>query len=231
MTKTLKKGLFITVEGSEGSGKSTQSKMLSDFLKNKGFKVVNFRDPGATKLGEDVRNILLKPGEKLAATSETLLYMAARAQLVYEKILPALKKRKIVICDRFTDATVCYQGYGLGVDIKLIEALNKFVTNSTIPALTLFLDLNIKKGLKRSHNVKGYSDRIEQRSNSFHKKVREGYIAQAKRFPKRIKRIIVDGNSKERTQEIIRALVLECISKKEKLKSKRLKGAQSTVAL
>ena len=211
--KKLKKGLFITFEGSEGSGKSTQSRMLTDFLKQRGLKVINLRDPGSTRLGESIRKILLSPGEKLAATSETLLYMTARAQMVEEKILPALKKKSVVICDRFTDATVCYQGYGLGVDIKLIEELNRFVTRSTVPDLTFFLDLGVKKGLKRSCGVKGFSDRIEMRSLGFHNKVRNGYIARAKKFSRRIKRISIGENDKEKTQDIIRRIALDAIKR------------------
>ncbi|UCH11981.1 MAG: dTMP kinase, partial [Candidatus Omnitrophota bacterium] len=149
MAKGLKKGIFITFEGTEGSGKSTQSKMLAAFLRGKGLKALHLWDPGSTLLGEAVREILLTPGKRVSATSETLLYMAARAQLVEEKVLPALKKKTIVICDRFVDATVCYQGYGLGVDIKHIERLNRFITKSTTPDITFFLDADVKKGLRR----------------------------------------------------------------------------------
>jgi len=208
---TLKKGLFITLEGSEGSGKSTQSKMLTSFLKREGFKVIHIWDPGSTRFGESVRKILLTPGGKFSDASEMLLYMAARAQLVEEKILPALKRREIVICDRFADATVCYQGHGLGIDIKLINRLNKFVTKERMPDITFFLDANIKKGLKRSRKVKGFSDRIEQRSYDFYRKVRNGYLTQARKFPQRIKTISIEENDKDQTQAIIRREVLDAI--------------------
>lgn len=213
MASVLKKRLFITFEGSEGSGKSTQAKMLSGFLKRRGFKVLDLRDPGSTRAGEAIRKILLRPGERLSAASETLLYMTARAQLVDEKILPALKEKMVVICDRFIDATVCYQGHGLGVDIDLIERLNRFATKSVMPDITFFLDLSIKKGLRRSRKVKGFADRIERRSNYFHSRVRKGYFKQAGRFPRRIKRIKIDGNSKEETQEIIRETILDVIKR------------------
>lgn len=208
---TLKKGLFITLEGSEGSGKSTQSKMLTSFLKREGFKVIHIWDPGSTRFGESVRKILLTPGGKFSDASEMLLYMAARAQLVEEKISPALKRREIVICDRFADATVCYQGHGLGIDIKLINRLNKFVTKERMPDITFFLDANIKKGLKRSRKVKGFSDRIEQRSYDFYRKVRNGYLTQARKFPQRIKTISIEENDKDQTQAIIRREVLDAI--------------------
>jgi len=211
MAKGLKKGLFITFEGSEGSGKSTQSKMLTGFLKREGFKAIHIWDPGSTGFGESVRKILLTPGGKFSDRSEMLLYMAARAQLVEEKILPALKRKRIVICDRFADATVCYQGHGLGIDIKLINKLNKFVTKERMPDITFFLDANIKKGLRRSHKVKGFSDRIEQRSYDFYRKVRNGYLTQARKFSKRIKTISIEKNDKDQTQAIIRREVLDAI--------------------
>ena len=213
MAKALKRGLFITLEGPEGSGKSTQSRMLTGFLRRSGYKVTHIWDPGSTKFGEAIRSILLKPGKKFCANAETMLYLAARAQLVDEKIAPALKKRYIVICDRFTDATVTYQGYGLGVDVKKIEDFNDFVTSSITPDITFFLDTNVRKGLKRSRGVKGFSDRIESRSMNFHDKVRDGYMKLAKRFPQRIKRICIDNNDKQKTQSIIREIVSDVIKR------------------
>ena len=213
MAKNLKKGLFITLEGPEGSGKSTQSRMLTSFLRQKGYKAIHIWDPGSTKLGESIRNILLKPGRKFSAVPETMLYLAARAQLVNEKILPALLEKKIVICDRFADATVCYQGYGLCVDVKIIKNLNKFVTKSKMPDLTFFLDADVKKGLSRSRKVKGYSDRIEQRGFDFHARVRRGYLKLAKQEPKRIKRIAMEKKDKAQTQEVIRRIVLDAIKR------------------
>ena len=213
MASDLKRGLLITLEGPEGSGKSTQSRMLARFLRKKGYKVIHIWDPGSTKFGEAIRDILLKPGRKFSSNAETMLYLAARAQLVDEKIAPALKQKKIIICDRFIDATVCYQGCGLGVDIKKIEMFNDFVTGSIVPDMTFFLDINVKKGLKRSRNVKGFSDRIEKRGSLFHAKVRNGYIKQLKKFPDRIKRISIDDNDKEEVQVIIRKVVSDAIER------------------
>lgn len=220
MATVLKKGLFITFEGTEGSGKSTQSKMLYEFLKSEGFKVLHLREPGSTESGEEIRKILLSPDAKLSSLTETLLYVAARAQLVEERILPALKKKMIVICDRFADATVCYQGHGLGVDIELIETLNKFATRAATPDITFFLDIGVEKGLGRSLGVKGFADRIERRSRHFHRKVRYGYLALIKRFPRRIKRISVEKNDRDKTQQIIRRAVLNAIVKRLKVKTK-----------
>ncbi|MFC1806752.1 dTMP kinase [Candidatus Omnitrophota bacterium] len=212
MAAKLKKGIFITFEGTEGSGKSTQSKMLTAFLKKKGFKVAHIWDPGSTSLGESVRDILLNSKDNFSYTSETLLYLAARAQLAEEKILPALKDGSIVICDRFIDATISYQGYGLGIDVKEIERMNKFVISPIRePDLTIFLEVDICKGLERAHSVKGFSDRIERRSIDFHKRVKSGYMALSKKYPKRIKRISIEKNDIKDTQEIVRSAVLDVI--------------------
>ena len=211
MAKTLKKGLLITLEGPEGSGKSTHSRLLKRFLQQQGFRVIRVWDPGSTMLGEFVRNILLHSKKRISANAETMLYLAARAQLVDEKIMPALKKRSIVICDRFADATLCYQGYGLGVDKGKIRLFNGFATRSIMPDITFFLDTNVRAGLKRSKEVKGFSDRIEKRSHDFHNKVRKGYLEIARRFPKRIKRIPIDTSDKKNTQAIIRKLTIDAV--------------------
>jgi dTMP kinase len=211
VAKTLKKGLLITLEGPEGSGKSTQSRSLSRFLRQKGFDTIRVWDPGSTKLGESVRAILLHSKKSISANAETMLYLAARAQLVDEKIIPALKRRSIVICDRFADATLCYQGYGLGVDKDMIRVFNDFVTRSIIPDITFFLDTNIHAGLQRSKSLKGFSDRIEKRGRDFHERVRKGYLEIAVRSPERIKRIYIDASDEKNTREIIRKVVTDAI--------------------
>ncbi|MDP2927398.1 MAG: dTMP kinase [Candidatus Omnitrophota bacterium] len=197
------KSKFITFEGSEGCGKSTQSGMLFSYLKAKGVKVIYLREPGGVKLGEMIRTILLDPRSRISAQAETLLYMAARAQVVEEIIKPALEARKIVICDRFLDSTIAYQGYGLGVDVKLIKSIGNFATQGIKPDLTIFLDLPVKSGLKHRHNCR---DRIEQRSVSYHEKVRKGYLTLAKQEPQRIK-IVKVLDDKFKTQNKIREIV------------------------
>ncbi len=197
------KGKFITFEGSEGCGKSTQSKMLFDYLKSNGKKVIYLREPGGVRTSELIREILLNPKNKISPVAETLLYMAARAQIVEEIIKPALNKGKIVICDRFMDSTICYQGYGLGIDINLIKSIGKFTTQAINPNLTIFLDLPVKSGLKYRHSCK---DRIEQRSINYHEKVRNGYLSLAKNEPKRIKIVKVQENKFE-TQNFVRGIV------------------------
>ncbi len=196
------KSKFITFEGSEGCGKSTQSEMLYCYLKSKGLDVVYLREPGGVKLSEKIREILLDPDSKISPEAETLLYMAARAQVVRDIINPALKAGKIVICDRFLDSTIAYQGFGLGVDIKMIKTIGRFATLGIKPDLTLFLDLAVKKGLKHRDNCK---DRIEQRSFKYHQIVRKGYLKLAKLEPKRIKIVKVQVD-KLMTQDNIRRL-------------------------
>jgi dTMP kinase len=197
------KGKFITFEGSEGCGKSTQSKMLFSYLKARGLKVIYLREPGGIKLSEKIREILLNPESRISPLAETLLYMAARAQVVEEIIKPALGSGRIVVCDRFLDSTIAYQGYGLGIDIKLIKSIGNFATQGIKPDLTIFLDLPVKSGLKHRHSCK---DRIEQRSFSYHGKVRRGYLALARDEPQRIKVVKVLEN-KFKTQENIREIV------------------------
>jgi len=198
------KGKFITFEGSEGSGKSTQSKLLAQYLKSKGFKVVYLREPGRTKISEKIRKILLDAqNDSITPITEMLLYMAARAQLVAEIIKPALKSGKVVVCDRFLDSTLAYQGYGLGLDINLIKNVGNFVTEGIKPDLTLLMDLEVKKGLKHRQFTK---DRIEKRSLAYHSCVRKGYLTLARLEPDRIKVVKIRKNKNE-TQGEIRELV------------------------
>ena len=189
------KGRFITFEGSEGSGKSTQIELVHRHLETKKRKVLFLREPGATRISEQVRRILLDVGSAgMSDECETLLYMAARAQLVREKIIPALREGVVVLCDRFLDSTVAYQGYGNGVDIGWIKELGRFTTGGVTPDLTFFFDIDAKKGLGRIRRPK---DRIERRSILYHNRVRTGYRTLARQEPRRIKLIKVDGGKDE----------------------------------
>ena len=198
------RGKFITFEGSEGCGKSTQSRLLYEYLKKKGYRVVYVREPGGTKMSEKIRKVLLDPKNHITPVCEMLLYMAARAQLVNEIIHPALNTGKVIICDRFLDSTIAYQGYGLGIDIGLIKNIGNLATEGIKPDLTILLDLPTKEGLAVCGRVK---DRIEKRSLCYHLCVRKGYLKLASSEPKRIKVIKVDKD-KHKTQEEIRKLVL-----------------------
>ncbi len=203
------KGKFITFEGCEGSGKSTHSKLLYNYLKKRGYSVIRVREPGNTQLGEKVRRILLDPKNKMSTICEVLLYMFCRAQLIEEKVLPALKRGEIVICDRFLDATICYQGYGGGLDIRMIKKIGCLATRGVKPDLTIFLDIKVEKGLKRSKR----RDRIERKPISYHRRVKRGYLKLAKDNPSRIK-VLPVKESIGQTQQLIRKTVEKCLGKR-----------------
>lgn len=202
------KSMFITFEGSEGCGKSTQSRMLFDYLKSKGKAVIYLREPGGVKISEKIRDILLDArNTAMSRECEMLLYMASRAQVVSDIIRPALAKKMIVICDRFLDSTVAYQGYGLGIDLALIKKIGVFVAQGIVPDLTIFLDLPVKKGLKHRESKE---DRIEMRTLNYHQKVRRGYLAIAHKEPHRVKIVKVKG-TKDLTQNDIRRIVKDYV--------------------
>lgn len=204
-------GYFITFEGPEKSGKSTQAKLLKQYLAKKGFSCLFIREPGSTKLSEKIRKILLdKRSIGLSHFAEMLLYMTARSQLIEEVIEPALKDNRVVICDRFLDSTIAYQGYGLGIDINLIKKIGKSVTKGIEPDVTILLDLNDKDSLFKANHKK---DRIELRSENYHKKVRKGYMSLSKSYPKRIKVVRV-GDDVFSTQKEIRKIIDKCLLKK-----------------
>lgn len=204
----MKKGIFINFEGSEGCGKSTQSYLLAQFLRKKGYKVTYLREPGGTAISEKIRKILLdSANDSMAAVCEMLLYMAARNQIVEEVIKPALNKGHLVISDRFLDSTLAYQGYGLGMDIGFIRNLGRVVTAGIKPDLTILLDLPVKKGLIHRQANK---DRIEKRSLAYHRRVRDGYLRLSKDEPQRIKLVKVERDKIE-TQQKIRQIISKCL--------------------
>lgn len=188
------KGILITLEGGEGCGKSTQIELLHKALKKKGFDVLLTREPGGTAVSQAIRGVLLDPkNKKMIPLCETFLYMASRAQLVDEIIKPALKKGRVVLCDRWLDATVAYQGYAGGVDVKWIKGLGKSATQGITPKLSIYLDLPVKTGLKRATSHKR-ADRVEQKSVSFHEKVRKGYLSIARSESRRFKVLTLSKN-------------------------------------
>lgn len=185
------KGLFITLEGNEGCGKSTQIKLLEKHLKERGHKVLSTREPGGTPIGDDIRAVLLNTRHgAMNSITETLLYMASRSQLVQEVLLPALKKKQVVLCDRWLDATIAYQGYAGGIDPAWIGALGKKATHGLRPRLSLYLDLPVAVGLRRAKRVFG-PDRIEKKSLAYHEKVRQGFLRIAKQDPLRFRRLVL----------------------------------------
>jgi dTMP kinase len=178
-------GLFITLEGGEGAGKSYQQEALAQRIEARGLSVTRAREPGGTPLGERLREIALDLGERqveLDALSETLLFMAARAELVAGVIAPALARGEVVLCDRFADSTRAYQGFGRGVDLSVIDQLNAVATGGLRPDLTVLLDLPPAAGLARASET---ADRFGREDAAFHERVREGYRTLAAREPER----------------------------------------------
>lgn len=179
-------GLFITFEGGEGVGKSTMIAKAGEYFRNQGREVVLTREPGGTRLAERIRELVLGPEHTgLSATSELLLVFAARAQHLAELIRPALRQGKVVLCDRFTDASWAYQGGGRGQSAEWIAALEQGVHGDLQPDLTLLLDLDVAEGLRRMQ-ARGEADRIEQESVSFFERVRAAYLQRAEQFPQRL---------------------------------------------
>jgi dTMP kinase len=187
----LRKGFFISFEGIEGTGKTTQARLLSGRLSDEGRDVIMTFEPGGTVIGSKIREILLLPDHgEMSAITELLLYNADRAQHLTEKIIPAVNEGKIVVTDRFSDATVAYQGYARGIDRALIMSLDRLATGSLRPDLTILFDLDVEAGLARNRSA-NKTDRLELEDISFHRRVREGYLDIAKAHPDRI--CIVDA--------------------------------------
>ena len=190
----MQKGLFITFEGVDGCGKSTQIKKVAEYLEEKGLKVKILREPGGNHIGEKIREILLDTkNENLCIESELLLYLASRAQLVRQEIKNLLENGVTVLCDRFYDSTTAYQGYGRGLDIRLIESLNRFVTveGKYAPDCTFFVDLTPKDAFERI-NIRGEEiNRMEMADRHFFERVYQGFVDLSNKYPDRICR--VDG--------------------------------------
>ena len=185
------RGRFITFEGPEGAGKSTHLKALAEKLKARGILVLTTREPGGTLLGELVRKILQfnEAGEAPVPTAELLLFLASRAQLVNNVILPALERGEWVLSDRFCDSTFAYQGYGRGMDVAELRAINAFATQNLMPDVTLLLDIPQTESRQRVADRQGQADRFEQERDTFHLRLAEGFRELAKQEPQRIRRI------------------------------------------
>jgi dTMP kinase len=199
-------GLFITLEGPEGAGKSTNREYLAERLREQGIDVVLTREPGGTPLAERIRELLLDPSdEPMAADTELLLVFAARAQHLQQVIRPALAKGSVVLCDRFTDATYAYQGGGRGLSIERIAQLEQFVQGELRPDLTLIFDLPVEIGLARAA-ARGRLDRFEQEGRGFFEAVRQAYLQRAKQAPQRY-RVLDAGQTLAQVQADIDALL------------------------
>ena len=186
----MKKGCFITFEGADGCGKTTQSKLVQEYLENSGYDVIWTREPGAKGLGQNIRELLLHYDGEVAPMCEAFLFLADRAQHIEHLIKPAVNAGKIVVCDRHTDSTIAYQGYGRGEDIKQLKYLNSLATGDIKPDLTFVFDVSTEVAQKRVGDEK---DRMESAGKEFHKKVRYGYLEIAKQEPDRVK--VIDANN------------------------------------
>ena len=205
------RGLFITFEGTDGAGKTTQIQRLTADLRQIGYDVCLTHEPGGTPISEQIRDMLLNPDHsEMTATTELLLYTASRAQHVSEVIKPALEAGKVVISSRFADAMVVYQGYGRGLDLERINHLNRIATDGVTPDVTFVLDLPVEIGLQRVQNSRGGLDRLEREKIEFHRRLREGYQILAKQEPQRLKIIDSQVNSEQvyaQIQAIIQPLL------------------------
>lgn len=201
------KGTFITFEGTEGVGKSTVIRTVSDHLKTLGFEVVLTREPGGSPMAESIRTLVL--AKEMNPWTETFLYEASRVEHVHTVILPALKRGAVVLCDRFTDSTLAYQAEARGLDWKAIEGLNKLATLGLKPKLTVWLDLDPAVGLSRAKDP----NRFELAGVKFQALVRKGYLKVSKRDPKRMKRVNVTDRTPEQVAASVIALVTKVLPK------------------
>ncbi len=176
-------GLLVSLEGIDGCGKSTQFELLQARLTELGLPLIAVREPGGTAVGEGIRQILLQANYSLTTEAEMLLYLAARAELCKQTILPSLRENKIVLCDRFVDSTQAYQGYGSGLDLNWIKQLNWQVTGGRLPDLTFILNLPVEEAVKRRSNS---LDRLEMRDLNYHRRVQQGYLKIACQEPERV---------------------------------------------
>ena len=200
------KGTFITFEGCEGAGKSTQIRLLSQYLAERGKECVVTREPGGSAISEAIRTVILD-GKNTAMTDEceALLYAAARAQHLSDTVLPALEAGKTVLCDRYIFSSFAYQGYGRGLDMGFLRAVNSFALQGHMPDITLFLDIPPRSAFERKHGA-DQNDRIEQAGEAFHARVYQGYLRLAEEYPGQI--VCVDcSGTKFETNEKIRALL------------------------
>ena len=208
-------GLFVTFEGPEGCGKTSQMRLLAAYLRDQGWDVLTTREPGGTPISERVRAIVLDPAHpNMEPTTEFLLFSAARAQHVAEVIRPHLERGGVVLCDRFADSSLAYQGYGYGLDLEARRAITRFATGGLVPDLTLLLDLPVEAGLRRKAGGRGDAwNRMEQKQIAYHERVRAGYLAMAAAEPERWVTIDATGDMRV-VQDAIREPVMRRLERR-----------------
>ncbi len=200
------KGKFITFEGCEGSGKSTQLAMFRDYLEKNNIDYVFTREPGGTDISEKIRSVILDVNNKeMTDECEVLLYASSRAQLIKEKILPSLEKGKLVLCDRYIDSSFAYQSFARGIDMEFIKTINKYALENCMPDYTVFLNINPVDAFKRKGGM-DKDDRLEQLGIDFHLKVYNGYLELVKMFPDRFLVIDCSGTKYQTHDKIIKVL-------------------------
>ena len=208
-------GLFVTIEGVEGCGKTTIGKMIVDKLISDGYEVIYTREPGGIEIAEQIRKVILDVNNtNMDARTEALLYAASRRQHLVEKVIPALKENKVIICDRFVDSSLAYQGHARGLGIEKVYEINKFAIDTVMPDLTLLFDLDPKLGLERiSANKNREFNRLDKEKMYFHYKIREGYLEVARKYSDRIK--VVDASRTiEEVEEEVYNLIKEEIKRR-----------------
>ncbi len=208
--------MFITFEGPEGSGKTSQLPALAHYLRDAGYEVLVTREPGGTAVGDQIRDVLMSlKNVAIVPRTEILLFLAARAQHVESLIRPALTEGKLVLCDRFSDSTLAYQGYGHKTDLETLRSLLNFSTGGLKPDLTLLLDLPVKMGFERKRDNSVEWNRLDAYDQAFHERVRQGYLALAEAEPERW--IIIDATgSKNEVQLAMRAAIINRLEQQQK---------------
>lgn len=201
----LNKGFFITLEGCEGSGKSTQLQKLKDFLEKSGREFIFTREPGGTPIAEQIRKIILDGNNvEMQDETEALLYASARVQHIKEKIIPAKNSGKIIVCDRYIDSSFAYQAYARGLGMEFVSGVNVYAMQNCMPDLTFFLDISPREAFIRKGGA-DEGDRLEQSGIAFHEKVYQGYLSLAKTFPQRI--AVIDA--RQTAEEVFNQIVIE----------------------
>jgi dTMP kinase len=205
--------MFITLEGPEGSGKTSQIPPLVEFLNSEGVNLLSTREPGGTAIGDQVRSILMSmENQAMHPRTEILLFCAARAQIVEQVIRPELAQGRVVLCDRYADSTLAYQGYGHGLDLVFLRSLLDFTTGSLWPDLTILMDVDVEIGLQRKQNCQGGEwNRLDAYALAFHRRVRQGYLEMARQQPGRW--VVIDASQpREVVQQNLRKTILDRLS-------------------